>query len=274
MVYHLGAVEPGSRQGILLMLQGSGCDPVIERDWLQSDPPLLAPARMVVAIEKYGVSPGMPEAELDEGCSQEYWQRNTLQQRVVDAVQLIAHLRKDEHWNGELIIYGGSEGGAVAALLAPLVPETRAVIIESAGIGVSVGELIRSSVPPAVAAQIPSILALAKANPTGIHRFGGASYRWWADAMDVTPALALLQTDAPILLIHGARDSLAPVSTARATRDLFARARRTNLTYAEYPDYDHEMADSSGTDHRLEVLTAAGSWLESHSVQLRQSAAR
>lgn len=191
ITYHLDRPH-GGRRGAVLMLQGSGCESVAERDWLKSEPPVIAPKHAVLAIEKYGVVPGRPKTDAVEGCSPDYWQRNTLQQRVLDAAQVVARLRAEPWWNRELVIYGGSEGGAVAAMLAPLVPETKAVIIVSSGIGVQVAELIRAAVPPPVATQISAMLAEVKANPTGDKRFGGASYRWWADAADITPAKALL----------------------------------------------------------------------------------
>jgi len=259
IIYHLDRLK--GRRSAVLVLQGSGCEPVAEREWLKSEPPIIAPGHAVLAIEKYGVAPGRPQAGSVEGCSPDYWHRNTLQQRVLDAAQVIARLRAEPWWNRELVIYGGSEGGAVAAMLAPLVPETKAVVIVSSGIGVPVAELIRAAVPPPVAAQITAMLAEAKANPTGDKRFGGASYRWWADAADVTPAKALLQTDAPVLLIQGTRDQFAPAATARATRDLFAAAGKRSLTYREYEGFDHFMKDSAGVNHRAAVLRDIASWL-------------
>jgi pimeloyl-ACP methyl ester carboxylesterase len=159
------------------------------------------------------------------------------------------------------LLFGGSEGGAVAAMLAPLVPETRAVIVFSSGIGQPVGEMIRSAIPPQMAAEAPRIFAEARLRPGGGERWGGASYAWWADAVDLVPARSLLMTDAPILLVHGTADRSAPVASARATRDLLAAAGRHNFTYREYEGYSHAMVDVSGADRRSEVLADVGAWL-------------
>ncbi len=261
ILYHLDNIGDGTPRSLLLTLQGSGCEPVADRPWLKTEPPIVAPGSAVLSIEKYGVSSGRPIVDSIDGCPPAFWRRDTLQQRVADAIQVIASLRGSSWWNGTLIVMGGSEGGAVAAMLAPLVPETRAVVIVSSGIGVSVADLIRSAVPPPVAAQLNSVLAEAKANPTSEKRFAGASYHWWAEAADVTPAAMLLQTDVPILLIHGARDQFAPVATARATRDLISAAGRRNLTYWEYAEYDHFMKDAAGVDHMPEVLEKVHAWI-------------
>lgn len=263
ITYHLLNRATEGRQGLILMLQGSGCEPVIAREWLRTEPPVLASDRAVLAVEKYGVSDGNTATDkFEDGCSIAYWRGNTLHQRVFDATQVLAHLRKEDWWNGELIIYGGSEGGAIAAMLAPLIPETQSIIIISSGIGVSVSDLILSAVPPSVAAQLPEILKEAEANPSPMKRFGGASYRWWADAADIIPARLLLQADVPILFIHGTRDQFAPLFAARATQKMFVEAGKTNLVYREFKGYDHHMVDEAGIDRREEVLKLMATWLD------------
>lgn len=262
ITFHLLNRTLEGQQGLILMLQGSGCDPVIDREWLHSEPAILAPGRAVLAIEKYGVvTSNVVAGDIVEGCPRDYWRGSTLQQRVLDAMQVLAHLRKEDWWNGELTIYGGSEGGAIAAMLAPLAPETQSVIIISSGIGLSVSDLISKAVPPQIAARIPEILAEAEANPTPDKRFGGASYKWWADAADIVPAKLLLQTDVPILLIHGTRDQFAPLSAARAAQKMLVEAGKTNFLYREFDGYDHFMVDEAGIDHHEEVLGFIAFWL-------------
>ena len=257
ITYHVERRMPRRRQPILLMLQGSGCDSVAANARIRWMAPLIAPRHALLTIEKYGVGPGSS----GEACSTDFWRRNTIQQRVVDALQVAGALRGREWWNGELVLFGGSEGGAVAAMLAPLLPETRAVIIWSSGIGLPVGEMIRSALPPVMRAEAERVFPEARVNPTGDRQWAGASYRWWADAVDLVPARSLLQTRAPVLLLHGARDESAPVASARAARDLLLAGGKTNFTYREYDGYDHFMNDASGVDRRAQVLAEAAAWL-------------
>jgi len=255
--YYLERRRARGREPLLLMLQGSGCDSVTRNARLPWMAARLAPRHAVLTIDKYGVAPDADGAT----CSAEHWRGNTLQQRVQDALQVVAALRRERWWNRELVLFGGSEGGAVAAMLAPLAPETRAVIIWSSGIGLPLGDMIRSALPPPMAAEAVRVFAEARANPTGDRQWAGASYRWWADAVDLVPARALLQTPAPVLLIHGARDASAPVASARAARDLLAAGGKANAVYREYEGYDHFMVDVAGSDRRAEVLDAAALWL-------------
>lgn len=261
IVYHLGNVGEGS-QGALIMLQGSGCNPVSENEHIPRDGPILRPSSVIITIDKYGVDPGSDE-EAVEGCTPSFWSRGTVQQRVLDGTRVVSALRDEPWWNGDLVIFGGSEGGAVAAMLAPLLPETDAVIVFSSGIGVNVHDMLRSVLPPEAQEQAEAAFAEAREYPTGSRRFGGASYRWWADSLDLLAARALLGSDFPILLVHGERDQFSPVDTARASIALWSANDRPDVTYREYPGYDHFMEDEAGENHSDAVMADIASWLAS-----------
>ena len=262
LIYHIDAPSGRGRIGVLLLFQGSGCEPVERDARVLGYGRMLAPERVIVTIEKYGAGGAVDPAGLVDGCTPDFWRGNTLSRRVLDAVTVVAALRGRTWWNGDVVLFGGSEGGAVAAMAAPLVPEARAVIVYSSGIGVPVGALVRSAIPPFAQAETDRVFAEARRNPDPERRWGGASYAWWADAADQVPARSLLQTRAPILLVHGSRDQSAPVATARATRDLMAQARGANFIYREYDGYDHFMIDAAGVDHRPEVFAAMRDWLQ------------
>jgi alpha-beta hydrolase superfamily lysophospholipase len=239
------------------MLQGSGCESVALNERIPWMAARLAPSHALLTIEKYGV---LPHTD-GETCSADHLRGNTLSQRVLDLLQVVSALRAETWWNGELVLFGGSEGGAVAAMAAPLLAETRAVIVWSSGIGLPVGEMIRSVLPPQMAEEAANVFAEARRNPTGERQWGGTSYRWWADAVDLVPARALSRTRVPILLIHGTRDQSAPIASARAARDLVRAADAPDFTYREYEGYDHFMVDAAGVDHRAEVVAEAAAWL-------------
>lgn len=257
IAYHVELRRPGARQPLLLMLQGSGCDSVLRNERIGWMALRLAPRHALLTIEKYGVATGSDGAD----CSEDYWRGNTLTRRALDAALVIGALRGQRWWDGRLVIFGGSEGGAVAALAAPSIPETRAVIIWSSGIGLPVGQMIRSALPPPALAEVDRVFAEARADPASTRQWGGASYRWWADALDQVPARALLRTRAPVLLIHGTRDQYAPIAAARAARDLVAAGGKANFAYREYDGYDHFMIDARGVDHRAQVVAGAAAWL-------------
>ena len=255
--YSVERRRPRGRQPLLIMLQGSGCDSVALNERIRWMAMRLAPGHALLTIEKYGVVPGSDGSN----CTADFLRGNTLTQRVLDAVQLVAALRRQSWWSGELIIFGGSEGGAVAAMAAALIPETKAVIVWSSGIGLPVGQMIRAALPPSIQAEADRVFAEARANPAADRHWSGAGYRWWADAVDQVPARGLVQTPAPVLLIHGTGDQSAPIASARAARDLVRGSGKRNFTYREYQGFDHFMVDGRGVDHRAEVVAAAADWL-------------
>jgi alpha-beta hydrolase superfamily lysophospholipase len=68
--------------------------------------------------------------------------------------------------------------------------------------------------------------------------------------------------DAPILLIHGNADTSVPVASARAVRDAFAAAGKTNLSYLEYAGADHRFTSADGASVFPRVEIDLVSWLK------------
>src|SRR5206468_1586080 len=112
-----------------------------------------------------------------------------------------------------------------------------------------------------IAAEAESEFAKIKADPVSSKTWGGNSYLWWADILDHDLTADLLSVRAPILLVQGERDQSAPVQVARMVRDDFQKAGRCNLTYWEFPGYDHQMQDAAGASHIEEVMRRIASWL-------------
>lgn len=244
-------------------MQGTGCEAVSEKPNLRHAANILSPNARTLLIDKVGV--GLERSPiLIDGCPKAYWNRYTLSLRVEDCLRVIANLRRQPWWNRQIVIFGGSEGGAVAALLAPLVPEAKAVVVLSSGTGLAIGELIRTAIPPEMAAEAPSVYAAAHKRPTGKERWAGLSYRWWDDAVDIVPARSLEQIPAPVLLIHGARDQSSPVETARAGYAILRKAGKANVEYLELADLDHSMQKADGTNRMDDVLNRAAKWIRTN----------
>jgi pimeloyl-ACP methyl ester carboxylesterase len=251
----------GPKQGILVLAQGSGCLAATENPNTARAKGLL-PDFAVVTVEKYGAHPHDKPKEPFGGCSPEFYAHHTVSQRVADYQKVLAAVRKSPWWDGRLVLFGGSEGGAAMSMLAPLVKPTAVVLFSSAA-GRSFREMFKLVVPPEVARQADSEFAKIKANPLSSKVWGGNSYRWYADILDRDLTADLLSIRAPILIVHGERDRSGPVQVARTVRDDFQREGHCNLTYWEFQGYDHHMQDAAGTSHIDEVLHRISGWLVS-----------
>jgi pimeloyl-ACP methyl ester carboxylesterase len=258
-----GVVGP---QGIVVLAQGSGCLPSSSNENITRFR-ALAPHHAVLTVEKYGVSHGADTAassgQREAGdCPPDYFKGHTVSQRADDYQRVIAALSREPWWNGQIVLFGGSEGGAAVAVLAPRLAKLDAVIIMSTGTGIAMADWIKGVLPPPVAAQTDAVFARIRANPNSVEVWGGNSWKWWADILDRVLADDLLKVKAPILLIHGELDQFAPVASARATRDRFNAAGHKNLTYREKSGLDHFMSDSAGRSHLGDVLSEANGWLK------------
>jgi pimeloyl-ACP methyl ester carboxylesterase len=249
----------GAKQGVLLVAQGSGCLAATENPNIANARRLL-PDFAVVTVEKYGVEPHAKPKDPFEGCSAAFYAHHTVSQRVIDYQRVLDHLKQEQWWNGQLVLFGGSEGGAAVAILAPRV-NASAVVIFSSAPGHSFAQLFKMTVPPEVAQQADEEFKKIKAAPTSASVWGGNSYRWWTDILHQDMTADLLRTKSPILLVQGERDDHAPVAIARQIRDEFQHAGHSNLTYWEFPGYDHAMQDKHGTSHLDEVMAQISKWL-------------
>jgi pimeloyl-ACP methyl ester carboxylesterase len=251
---------------VLLVAQGSGCAPA-RRNANVATLATHLPEFAVLTIEKYGVDPAVERADPVNDCSADYHANHTVTQRVEDARRVLQSLRERGLWNGRLVLFGGSEGGAVVSILAHETNEVDATVVFSTGTGLTVAEFLPVILPPPVVAMMTAVFDQARANPRSSDVVGGNALKWWADILDRRLVDDLLASSAPILLVHGVNDREAPVAAARATRDAFAVAGQAEqLTYWELADRDHQMRDVHGVSHLEAVLSDVAAWVRAQAL--------
>jgi pimeloyl-ACP methyl ester carboxylesterase len=245
-------------QGILVLAQGSGCSSPVHGTAMLSAAEL-APDHAVVMLEKRGVPPGFERGEGE--CPETFHQHHTISGWAEDLEAVIESLKGSGWWNGELVLFGGSEGGAMVTLGAARLPQTRALVVLSSGLGMTMAESLSQVVPPEAQEYIKPQLEKIRANPESSRVFSEHSHRWWSEVLDRDFLDDLLALDIPILLIQGGRDDSVPVASGRKVSQAFDQAGRTNLTYREYPALDHGMVDGDGHSQLEMVISDAGAWL-------------
>ncbi len=267
---------------ILLLMQGSGCDSLVDPFFEISQSYAAQYARVVV--EKSGVHRG------DDGkhCSEEYLHYNTVELRVSDYLQTIARFRTAAPWwNGQLYVIGMSEGGLTAGMLAAFVPETKRVAILSYGGGLTMAE----ARPDAIAAEAlknkktPTQAAGERADairrydeirkdPTWTKNFDGDTntYAWWASILDLRLSNLLPDVTAPIYIAQGTADEEMPVRSSREAAEHLHSLGRTNYLYCEYDGLSHEYNTADGQSKLVEVFLDALDWLTTTPGARRQPA--
>lgn len=259
---------------VLVAIHGSVCD----SSWslfqgLQRT--MLANGIGIATIEKYGLS----ETTID--CPQSYLQNNTIPQRIHDHLQVVKLFRNNlRGWNGKIAWVGGSEGGQVASLVAPLVPETSAVVMLAAGGGLTMAEelplvfkkLLRrnGASQDQIAEQIRDIqdhYLEIKTKPTWKKEWlsdgkkARNTYKYWNSILWVK-ALPLLETlQVPIYIAHGTEDTSSAYESSKIIADRFAVLGKSNLVFKTYIGLEHNFSDLQGVSHKQEVLNEAVTWV-------------
>ncbi len=240
--------------------QGSGCQSVR----VNKNMALMAgklPEWTVLTVEKYGVRPGDDPKDVMDHCTDRYFDHHTVSQRVEDVVRVLEELKNREMAAEKLVLFGGSEGGAVVAVLGSRLPDVDAMILLSMGTGKTLAEIVPTIVPEADREWAEGYIKRIRENPGEKIIWGGNSFNWWADIMDRRLADDLLASTAPVLIVHGIEDRTMPIEASRVTRDLFEKGGQSRLTYWELKDRDHEMKDAKGVSHMPKTLDDMITWL-------------
>lgn len=251
---------PGPSEGLLLLSQGSGCNPGATNVSIATIRSAF-PDHAALIVEKIGITPDAPIIDGITDCPVEFVEGYTLSQRIEDYRAVLAHLQADSTLNPDhLVLFGGSEGGLAVAKLAAEFHPTATILLSSAT-GATFGEMVRATVPPEGHATIDAGFAAARANPESTELFAGSTYRFWADILDARTLDFMTKTTSPFLLIQGGMDALNPIASARLTADAFAAEGRCTLTYWEFPSLDHSMRAPDGNSHLAAVAELAAQWV-------------
>jgi pimeloyl-ACP methyl ester carboxylesterase len=269
------------KRGIMLIVQGSMCGSVAPTGNDRLD--YQVPASLVrMDIEKYGLTSAQ-HGDDSAPCPSQYLAHNTIDQRIYDILQVVAYLRGHANWwNGRLYVMGTSEGATVGALAAPLIPETKGIVLINGSIGQPFRDGWADAMADAVAKQGGSAADQAdarkeaeetwrkvRANPTPNEQaFGnGNTYLWWASIIDKVPATLLLQTDTPILLMQAELDEMTPLKSARSVHTAFSQAGKHNLTYVELPGLSHGLRQKDGKPGWAPVMDQVTKWVATKEAQ-------
>lgn len=251
--------ETGETHGIIVLAQGSGCEPVVQSANIRLARAAF-PDFAALTVEKYGIAPDAEIADPFGSCPAAYHAHNTASQRTADYLQVLQALKSAPWWNGELVLFGGSMGGSVMARLAPEVHPDAAILLSTGG-GTTFGDMVLETIPEEAHPQVERQFDDIRRHPDSTELWAGSSYRFWADSLDRREVDDMLKTSASLLLIQGGNDTSSPVGVARAAADLFAERGRCNLTYWELPGLDHAMTDANGQSHLNGILDRAAGWL-------------
>ncbi|ENC9558324.1 alpha/beta hydrolase family protein [Aeromonas hydrophila] len=257
---------------LLLILQGSDCNSVLNIDSILFDYKNVWPEADVLLLEKYGIDSKL-KYNIDparKDCPAQYLEKDNPAQRVADIKVVLDTVRKDGQYK-KLILLGGSEGAVIANLMTADVDYIDATIAFNGGgrwfiDDVSHSIAVKHKNPAAARKEVDDFKGFAEHvlnnNPFELD-VSGHGYHWWQQMLSIDQLDTLKKVNSPLLIIQGGIDtSVSPQKTGELLRRL-KDLGKNNIEYRRYEKLDHGFKDSNGKSQRKEVVTDMNIWLQS-----------
>jgi len=257
---------------LLLILQGSDCNSVLNIDSILSDYKYVWPEADVLLVEKYGINRKLKYSTdpARKDCPAKYLEKDNPAQRVADIKVVLDTVRKEGQYK-TFILLGGSEGAVIANLVTADVDSIDTTIAFNGG-----GRWFIDDVSYSIAAEHKNI-ETARKEIDGFKGFAehvlnskpfeldvsGHGYHWWQQMLSIDQLDTLQNVKSPLLIVQGGRDtSVSP----QKTDELMQRLKdlgKNNIEYRRYEALDHGLKNSDGKSQRKEVISDMNIWLQS-----------
>lgn len=258
---------------LLLILQGSDCNSVLNIDSILSDYKNVWPEADILLIEKYGIDSKLKYSTdpARKDCPAQYLEKDNPAQRVADIKTVLDIVRKDDQYK-KFILLGGSEGAVIANLVTADVDYIDATIAFNGG-----GRWFIDDVSHSIAAEHKNIEA-ARKDIDGFKGFAehvlnskpfelevsGHGYHWWQQMLSLDQLDTLKKVNSPLLIIQGGRDtSVSPQKTDEMMQRL-KELGKNNIEYRRYEALDHGLKNSDEESLRKEVVSDIYVWLRTY----------
>lgn len=257
---------------LLLILQGSDCNSVLNIDSILSDYKIVWPEADVLLVEKYGIDSKLKYSTdpARKDCPAQYLEKDSPAQRVADIKTVLDTVRKDGQYK-TLILLGGSEGAVIANLMTADVDYINATIAFNGGgrwfiDDVSHSIAVKHKNPAAARKDVDDFKGFAEhflnSKPFELD-VSGHGYHWWKQMLSIDQLDTLIKVNSPLLIIQGGMDtSVSPQKTDEMMQRL-KELGKSNIEYRYYEALDHGLKDSDGKSLRKKVVSDINFWLRS-----------
>lgn len=257
---------------LLLILQGSDCNSVLNIDSILSNYKNIWPEADILLIEKYGIDSKLKYSTdpARKDCPAQYLEKDNPAQRVADIKTVLDIVRKDDQYK-KFILLGGSEGAVIANLVTADVDYIDATISFNGGgrwfiDDVSHSIAVKHNNPEEARKEIGGFKGFAEhvlnSKPFELD-VSGHGYHWWQQMLSIDQLDTLIKVNSPLLIIQGGRDTSA---SPQKTDELVQRLKelgKNNIEYRRYEALDHGLNNSDGRNLRKEVIRDINIWLQS-----------
>ena len=258
---------------LLLILQGSDCNSVLNIDSILTEYKNVWPEADVLLIEKYGINRKLKYSSdpARKDYPAQYLEKDNPAQRVADINTVLDIVRKDGQYK-KLIQLGGSEGAVIANLVSADIDSIDATIAFNGGgrwfiDDVSHSIAVKHKNPEEARKEIDDFKGFAEHvlnNEPFELDVSGHGYHWWQQMLSIDQLDTLKKVKSPLLIVQGGMDtSVSPQKTDELVQRL-KELEKNNIEYRRYEALDHGFKDSDGENQRNEVVSDMNSWLKTN----------
>lgn len=182
--------------------------------------------------------------------SKTFWKKNTLNFRVERVNEVIKHIQNNIFKPNKIVVVGTSQGTDVVAKLSTINKDITNIGFFAGGGNSQLMEFIMFIRKEAIAGKISEKQAADKIesllkqfekmfdNPSPDIMWEENSYLSYVSFSE-PPIQNLLKLNIPIFVAIGAKDENVAIENSYIIPIEFIRHRKKNLTFKQYPDYDH-----------------------------------
>ncbi|WP_421185223.1 alpha/beta hydrolase family protein [Aeromonas enteropelogenes] len=257
---------------LLLILQGSDCNSVLNIDSILFDYKDVWPEADVLLVEKYGIDSKLKYSTdpARKDCPAQYLEKDSPAQRVADIKAVLDTVRKDGQYK-TFILLGGSEGAVIANLVTSDIDYIDATIAFNGGGRCFIDDVSHSIAakhknPAAARKEVDDLKGFAEHvlnNKPFELDVSGHGYHWWQQMLSIDQLDTLKKVNSPLLIIQGGRNiSVSPQKTDELMQRL-TELGKSNIEYRRYEALDHGFKNSDGKSLRKEVVSDINMWLRS-----------
>lgn len=251
ITYHLS--QPSSPAPLLLMIQGSGCNPVLQGTGAATYStvydliPLATEGRFtVLAVEKPGAAANA-RGGTAQGCPVAFNEEFTAERWLVALQAALDDARRQQGVDPRrTLVLGASEGAVMASLLASRDRQVTDVIAVGGSGTTQLFDFLAAAYARCFnrslcVADVEKQMAAIHADPNSVMKLAwGHPYRRWTSFFTVDPGNELVHSRARVYLAFGTADSSTPpLSQEVAVAKLLAAGR--DVTVRRVPDADHSL---------------------------------
>jgi len=270
--YRFDYPEGVSPVPLLVVIDGSTCRGIEGNSLLTVlKPDNSAPkpyARLIV--EKIGVN----QNDTGENCSDLFLQNYSIEDRLIQHLRALQHLRKNSTWwNGDLLIWGWSDGGDIGAQLTAYYPNTKRAVIGAMGGGITMAESFRDEdfcskekfetvkEREICVNKLEGRFETIRRNPKWDETWlgGDNTLKVWETRLFSRLSHLLIDNKVPLLIVHGEKDK-GQIKGAQRLRKELEDAGNEAFTYWEIAGMGHSPRNMTKEQNKL-LYDAMRDWL-------------